>query len=101
MGAQVNGRPSNSAADYFFRVNSLGGVAGVDDELRFAHDLCIVVVGMIGENQHAVVLRQIVERYSVHVEIVVAAASYIREKGVVVRNDGASLLQQFDDRERG
>src|SRR5215813_8433069 len=101
MGAQVNERPSNSAAHNFFRVDSLGGVAGVDDELRFAHDLCVVVVGMIGENQHAVVLRQIVERHSVHVEIVVSAASYIWEKWIVVRNDGASLLQQFDDCERG
>src|SRR5215475_64817 len=97
----MSARIQNSAAHNFFRVNSLGGVAGVDDELRFAHNLCVVVVGMIGENQHAVVLRQIVERHSVHVEVVVSAASYIWEKWVVVRNDSASLLQQFGDRERG
>jgi hypothetical protein len=47
------------AGDYFGAANSLGRVAGVDYQLRLFHDLREVVIRMVGDDQGAIVLAQI------------------------------------------
>jgi hypothetical protein len=46
--------------DDFPALNALGGVAGVDDQLRLLDDLGVVVIGMVSNNQDAVVVAQVV-----------------------------------------
>ena len=41
--------------------DALGGVARVDDQLRLLHDLGVIVVGMIGNDEDAIVLSQVIE----------------------------------------
>ena len=51
-----------SAADDLGRVDALGGVARVDDELRLLDDGGVVVAGVVGDDDDGVVLGEIVER---------------------------------------
>ena len=55
---------------------------------------------MVGYDEHAVVLAEILKRSAFHLQIVLAAAPDKREVGVVIADRGALLLQQFDDGER-
>src|SRR5512143_1081598 len=76
------------AADDFVALDALGGVASVDDQVGFLHDALVVIVGMIGDNQHAIVLSQVVERCTGHLQVVFASASDLGEIRVVVADQG-------------
>ena len=80
------------AAYDFWAVDSLCRVAGVNHQLGFAHDALVVVVGMIGDDQHAVVLAEIVQRRALHLQVVLAALSDGGKKRVVVADHGPLLL---------
>src|ERR1022692_749436 len=86
---------------YLGAIDALGGVAGVDDQLGFADDLFIVVIGVVGDDHDAVVVAQFVQFRAFHLQIVLASLADEREVGIVVADLGASLLQQFDDGEGG
>src|ERR1022692_633888 len=92
---------SDLAMHYLGTVNPLGCVAGVDDQLSFADNLAVVVVGVIGDDHDAVVLAQLVQFGPLHLQIVLSSLSNKREVGIVVADLSAFLLQQFDDGERG
>ena len=55
---------------------------------------------MVGDDEHGVVLAEVVERRAGHVEVVVAAVADGGEEGIVVGDHGALFAQQFDDGER-
>src|SRR3974390_2491884 len=90
-----------SAVDDLVTADSAGGIAGVNPQASFPDDLGIVVVGVIGDDQHAVVLAQVLDRNPRHLEIVFAPATDDRKVGIVVADLGAFLLQQFDDGQGG
>ena len=50
------------AANHVRSRDALGGIARVDDEPGFTDDPIVVVVGVIGDDQHAVVLPKVFER---------------------------------------
>ena len=85
----------------FWRIDSFGGVSGVDDQFGLLDDGWVVVAGVVGDDEDGVVLAEVVERSAGHVEVVVAAVAHGGEVGVVVGDDGALVAQQFDDGERG
>ena len=66
----------------------------------FAHNLLVVVVGVVGNDQNAVVLTEVFERRALHLQIVFASASDEWEVGVVVADLGSFFLQQLDNRQR-
>src|SRR5690349_12961570 len=78
--------------------NSFCGITAVDDELCASDDIWVIVAGVIGHDHHAVKFFNLTQRRAGHLKIVMTAASHRREKGIVVADAGASLLQQFDDR---
>src|SRR5271155_1241745 len=75
-------------------------ISRIDYELRLLDDLLVVVIGVIGDDKHAIVLAKIVERGALHLQIVFASAPDEREIGVVVADRSPFFLQQFDDGER-
>jgi hypothetical protein len=81
-------------------VDSICRIPGVNDKLRLADDLGVVVFGMIRDDKHAVVLMQIVEQHTFHFEVVFAAFANLGEVWVVVTDQGASLPQSLNDSER-
>ena len=82
-------------------INSLGRVAGVDHQLGFGNDLAIVVVGVVGNDHDAVVLSQLFDLRTLHLQVVLASFADEREIGVVVADLGSFFLQQFDDGKGG
>src|SRR6266404_8599632 len=65
------------AAHNLGTLNALGCVARINHQVCLADNLRIIVRGMIGDNEHTVVLLQIVERRVAHFQIVFASASDI------------------------
>src|ERR1035441_1917014 len=89
------------AANNFGRLDSLGCIARIHHKLRFAYDVFVVVVGVVRHDEDAVVLSEVFEWGTGHVQIVMAAPAYRRKVRVVVENLGALCTQQLDDRQRG
>src|SRR5271169_3571099 len=83
-----------SAADDLRAVDPLGRISRVDDQLRLADNPLIVVVGMVGDDQHAIKLAQVVQGGAFHLEVVFAAFSHRGKKGIVVAHCGSLLLQE-------
>src|SRR5437879_3102638 len=80
-------------------LNTLGRVARVYHQLRLLHDPAIVVFRMIGHDDHAIVLSEILQRGTFHLQIIFAALSDRGEKRIVIADLGPFFLQQFDDRQ--
>src|ERR1019366_3958040 len=76
------------------------GVAGIDDQLGFGNDAAIVVVGVVGHDDDAVVLAEVFQFGALHLQVVFPAFSDEGEVGIVVANLRSVFLQQFDDGER-
>src|SRR5450631_1770433 len=74
-----------------------GRVSGIDYKLRLPHDRAVVVVGMVGHYEHAVVLAEILHRDTFHLQVVFPAFADEREIRVVIADLRARLLQQFND----
>src|SRR6266853_2731123 len=78
------------------RIDTARGIASVNDQLRFAHDGRVFVVGMICDDGHTIVRPNVVEGNALHLQIVMPAFEQYREIWVMVVNDRAPLLQQLD-----
>src|SRR5581483_2863504 len=87
------------AADDFWVVDPARGVPGVNHQLGFLHDALVVVVRMIGDDQHAIVLAEIFQRRALHLQVVSSAPPDEWEVGIVVADLRAFFLQKFDNRE--
>ena len=94
-----HGFPHPLTVDDFVALDALGGVARVDDELRLLDDLGVVVIGMVGHDQDAVVLAKIVEGRAFHLQVVTPALADRREVRIVVTDLRTFLLQKLDDSE--
>src|ERR1035441_3122118 len=92
---------ATSAAHNLGRIDALGGVSCIDDQLRPLDDRLVVVAGVVGDDDGGVVLGQVVERSAGHIQVVVAAAAHGGKVRIVVGHDGAPLAQQLDDGQRG
>src|SRR5258708_3447431 len=75
------------------RIDATRGIASVNDQLRFAHNGRVFVVGMICDDCHAIVLTDVVEGNALHLQIVVPAFEQHREIRIVIVNNRAPLLQ--------
>jgi hypothetical protein len=76
------------------------GIAGVDDQLRGLDDHRVIVAGVIGGDEHAVVCGQrlAVNRHGFHsLEIVVAQLVNFGEVRIIVIYFCAAQGQLFDD----
>ena len=82
-------------------LDSTRSIPGIDHELRFLDNFSVVVIRMIGHDDNAVVLPQIVQIGALHLQIVLAALANHREVRIVIADDCSVFLQQFDDRQRG
>src|SRR5437016_2618914 len=71
------------ATHHLVALNPLCCVARVYYQLRFLHDPAIVVFGMIGHDEHAIVLSEIFQRSAFHLQIILAALSDRGEKRIV------------------
>ena len=85
----------------FRRHDSLGSVAGIDDQARLAHDLLVVIVGMIGDDQNRIIFLEMSQRHTCHVQVVVAAMSDLRKIWIVVANIDSPAFENLDNRKRG
>jgi len=74
----------------------------IDYQARVPEDVLIVVGAMVGRDQHAVLLPQDVgcQRCALHPDRIVPHRRQERDVRVVVRDDGRSALEEFDDLER-
>ena len=78
-------RKANFSSGTIFGLSiPLSGISRVNHELRLADDALIVVVGVVGDDQHAIILAQIVQGSAFHLQVVLAAFSHRGEKGIVV-----------------
>src|ERR1039458_1999257 len=72
---------SRSAADDITGHNSHGCVAGIHHQLCLVDDRGIVVLRVVGDDDDAVELRNLVERRAGHIERILTAATDGGEKG--------------------
>src|SRR5579871_465777 len=77
------------------------GVPGVHHEAGLGNDAGVVVIGVNGDDQDAVIVLHRVERNAVELEVVLAALGQDGEVRIVVGDFGALLLQELDDGEGG
>ena len=72
--SQTHRREERQSAPHDFRrIDTACGIASVNDQLRFAHDGRVVVVGMICDDCHAIVLTDVVEGNAMHLQVVMPA----------------------------
>src|ERR1700733_8042752 len=90
---------TNLTTNYPWRRDPGRCIACVNDELRLGDDLLVVIIGVIGEDNYAVVLTESLQWHTFHLKIVLASLSNLWEIGVVVVNSRATLLQSLNDRE--
>ncbi|EAU66011.1 hypothetical protein STIAU_4801 [Stigmatella aurantiaca DW4/3-1] len=81
------------------RAHQLRGVARVDDAVGLLHHCRVVDVGVIGEDDHRVVLRVRLrgQRHGLHLVVEAVALFQLRHVRVVVADLGALLDEQRDD----
>src|SRR5580704_18978809 len=74
----------SSAVDNLWTLDAARGVARIHHQVGLAHDAYEIVVGVVGHNQHAIVLGQIVQRCALHLKVILAAFADSREIRIVV-----------------
>src|SRR5712692_9612891 len=94
---RARGSRRTLAADNLWALDASSGVARINHELRLPHDALVVVIGVVGHDQHTVVLRKIFQRGALHPQVVFAPFANGWEVGIVVADLCALLLQQFDN----
>src|SRR4051812_15196983 len=72
------------AAHNVGRRDALGGVARIHHQLCLFDDCAVVVIGVVRDDEDAVVLRQVIERRAFHLQIVVTPAAHKRKVRIVV-----------------
>src|SRR5258707_10801743 len=82
-----------SAINYIAGVEATCRITGIDDELRVFDDAPVVVAGMIGGNEHAIILVEVLPRRALHVQIILAPATHKRKVGIVVADLDARLAE--------
>src|SRR5712692_4249565 len=98
---RARGSRRTLAADNLWALDASSGVARINHELRLPHDALVIVVGVIGHDQDAVVLRKIFQWGTLHLQVVLAPLANGWEVGIVVADLRALLLQQFNDGQGG
>src|ERR1700722_12370829 len=99
--------PSPSNKHLLLAVNDLGvldasgGVARIDYQLCFLNNLFVVVIGVVGDDEHTVIFAQVLEFRALHLQIVFSSLADEREVRVVITHHRAIFLQQLDDGKRG
>ena len=83
----------------FGAFDSAGGVAGVHHQLGFLNDAAIVVIGVVGDNDNAVILPQVLQLRALHLQVVFPPLADEREIGIVVADLGPISLQELDNGE--
>ena len=73
-------------------LDASGGVAGIDHKLGLLDNARVVVVGMIGHNNEIIVLAQIFQGSTLHLQVVLPPFADGGEIGIVVIHPGAPLL---------
>ena len=64
------------------------------------NNLLVVVVGVVGDNQHTIILAQVFKRRALHLQIVFSSLADQREVGIVIADVGALFLQKLNDGQR-
>ena len=83
---------ANSAAHDLGTLDASSGISCVYHKLGFTYDALIVIIGVIRDDQHAVVLAEIIQRGALHLQVVLAAFSDRGEIRVVVPDISSLLL---------
>ena len=91
---------ASAAHDFLSVFDPSGGIAGVDHQLGLLNDVAIVVVGVVGYDDDAVVLSQVFQIRRLHLQIVLPALANEWDVGIVICDLGSIFLQEFDDGER-
>src|ERR1700752_3957536 len=89
----VRSRRMRSAVNYFVGIEATCRITSIDNELRFFDDALVVVVGMVGGNEHAIVLLEFSQGHAFHLQVILAPTTHKWEIGVVVADLGARLAQ--------
>jgi hypothetical protein len=76
-----------------------GRVARINDQLRFANNACVVVIGVVGDDQHAIVLAQVLQVRAAHLQIVLAPCP--NRNGPVLRCCRSRYSRSLPDRKFG
>src|SRR6266581_686448 len=71
-------------ADDFRRIQPLGGVAAVNQQLRAADDIGVIVAGVVGNDYHTIVFADGVERGARQLKIVFSSPAHEREIRIVI-----------------
>src|SRR5579862_1950518 len=85
--------PVSSTAHDLWAGNVPRGVTGVDHQLRFLDDVAVIIVGMVGYDNDAVVLRKVLQLGTLHLQVVLTALANEREVRIVVADLSSILLQ--------
>jgi hypothetical protein len=84
----------------FCGIDSLGCVARIYHKLRLAYDCGVVVVGVVGHDQHAVILRQIGQWRRGHIQVVMTTAANRGKVGIVIDHLSNSITVNDGDSRR-
>ena len=87
------------AVDDFFALDSTSGITRVHHQLRVIHNLLVIVVGVVSNDQYAVVLSQVVERRARHLEIVLATTPNKWQVRVIIAYFRPRFPEQLNDRQ--
>ena len=79
--------------------DSLGGISRVNHELRIPYNRLVVIVGVVGNDQHAVVVSQTIQRLTLHLKVIFSTFTDHRYVRIVVGDHGALTLQLLNDRQ--
>ena len=80
--------------------NALGGIASVYDQLRLLHDVGEIILGVVGDDYHAVEFGYSFQWRAGHIELIFAPMADRGKKRIVVFDVSTQLLQQFDNGQR-
>jgi parallel beta-helix repeat protein len=88
-----------STANDLGRVDASCGVPCIDNQLGLAYDIAVVVAGVIGHDQYAVVVAQVFQRRAPELQVILSAFVQHWKEWVVVADSRALCSEQLDDRQ--
>ena len=83
----------------FWTFDAPGGIASVDYQLGLLDDAGIIVIGVVGHDDDAVILAQIFQLRALQLQVVFPTFADEWELGIVVADLGSIFLQKLDDGE--
>src|SRR5712692_3283772 len=94
------GKSNSLAAHDLWRSDSARSVAAIYYKLRFIHNARVIVIGVVGHDENAIVLAEVSKGRALHLQIIVPALADGGKVGVVVTHFRALGTQQLDNGER-